>query len=411
MHTLQVAFFFVISYLLSRVFVVLKIPELILYYLLEQKHLTIQKLSFILILGSAVISTFIANVITVLTLLPLVHLLQKETEGIGKEGKKTNTLFLLSVVWGANIGGMGMVTGTTTNGILMGFYEGYKISVGKDFTFLSWMGWGMPLIFLMSCVGWIILMAVFQPNKMVRMNELGAKLESVKMSRQMQIRGFVLAGLFLISSSILSFGLNIFHEQSLWVIIATGICMLGFIYVTLIHKWKTEDGNRKLMLSLRETMHDIPKRGLLWVGIGIVITGLFWYFQLHQHAGLLLKKLFDVQSSSVLLYISLALVAVFASEIVSNTGVHIVMFMVLFPLVKNHPGFSWQGMLIITLSSTCAFMSPIGTPSNGLGFGSSAKISIRHLLGAGFLMNIASAIVISIWVQTAVPLANRFLLR
>jgi sodium-dependent dicarboxylate transporter 2/3/5 len=410
MHTLQVAFFFVISYLLSRVFVVLKIPELILYYLFEKKHISIQKLTFILIIGSALISSFIANVITVLTLMPLVLLLQKELDGFGKYQTKINTLFLLSVVWGANIGGMGMVTGTTTNGILMGFYEVFKIPGGEDFTFLSWMSWGMPLLVLMSCIGWVILMAVFQPGRILHTHNLSTKLESVTMSRRHQKAGFILATMFIITASLLSFGLNMFYDHRIWVIIGTAVWMFAFIYFMVFHGWKTEDGSRKRLLMLKDTLQDIPKRGLLWIGLGIAVAAVFWYLQLHKQTGLFLKDIFDVHANTFVFYILLALVATFASEIISNTGVHITMFMVLFPLVKNNPGFSWEGMLIITLCSTCAFMSPIGTPSNGLGFGSSSKISVRHLLGAGFLMNVASAITIALWVKIVVPLVNRILL-
>jgi sodium-dependent dicarboxylate transporter 2/3/5 len=410
MHTIQVAIFFVISYLLSRVFVVLKIPELVLYYLFEKKHVSIQKLTFILILGSALLSSVIANVITVLTLMPLVLLLQKEFDRFGKDQLKINTLFLLSVIWGANIGGLGMVTGTTTNGILIGLYEVFKVPVGRDFTFLSWMSWGLPLQVVLSCIGWLILMAVFQPGKMMHQHDFRAKLESYSMSRKLQKKGFALAAFFVLSASLLSAGMNILHVYRLEIMILTVLWMIVFVYYLVFHYWETEDKSKLRLLMLKDTLHDIPKKGILWISIGVIITFVFWYFKLHKSAGYLLRDLFEGKSNMLMFYCLIGLIATFASELFSNSGVQITMFMVLFPMTKYNPNLSWEGMLIITLCSTCAFMSPIGTPSNGLGFGSSSKISIRHMLSAGFVMNIASALVISLWVTQVVPVINKYLL-
>jgi sodium-dependent dicarboxylate transporter 2/3/5 len=406
MNALQVAFFFTISYFLSRVFVVLKIPELIIYYLFEKKHVSIQKLTFILIISAALISSFIGHIITVLALMPLVLLLQKEFDTICTQERKINTLFLLSVVWGANIGGIGMVTGTGTNGILMGFYELYKIPFGRDFTFLTWMSWGIPLLILLSIIGWVILMAVFQPGKLVHAHDFSSKLESFTISRKLQKVGFALALLFIISSALLSLGMSLFHHKELMVIAVTVVWMLVFMYFMLVFRWKTENNHKQPLLKFKDSWHDFPKRGLLWVAIGVTVSAIFWYLSLHKQVGLVLQDLFNEPINKHVFYLLLALTATFASEIFSNTGVHVTMFMVLFPLTKHNPNLTWEGMLVITLCSTCAFMSPIGTPANGLGFGSSKKISIRHLVSAGFLMNIASALIISLWVTLIVPLIH-----
>jgi sodium-dependent dicarboxylate transporter 2/3/5 len=410
MGTAQVAIFFVISYLISRVFVMLKIPELILYYLFEKKHVSIQKLTFILILGSALLSSVIANIITVLTLMPLVILLQKEFDSSGKNKLKINTLFLLSVIWGANIGGIGMITGTTTNGILIGLYEVFKVPLGRDFTFFSWMSWGIPLVVVLSCAGWAILMLMFEPGNVMNIHDFTTKLESISMPRKMQKVGFVMAGVFIITAALLSLSMSIFEDYRAWVLVITIIWMLVFIYMILIKSWDVGSGNRQPLLLFKDTLHDIPKRGILWIIISIIVTLIFWQLKLHKHAGLFLRSLFEERSNVFMFYFLLAIVSTFASELFSNSGVQITMFMVLFPLLKHNPHMSWEGMLVITLCSTCAFMSPIGTPSNGLGYGSSSKISLKHMLSAGFVMNVASALLISVWVFFVVPFASRIIL-
>lgn len=408
MDTVQVGLFFVVSYLLSRVFVVLKIPELIVYYLFEKKHISIQKLTLILILGSALLSAVIANVITVLTLMPLVLLLQKEFDAPSRNKLKINTLFLLSVIWGANIGGIGMITGTTTNGILIGLYEVFKVPFGMEFNFFNWMVWGIPLLIAMSFIGWGILMIIFQPGKIIHMPDLSHELEAFTLSRRLQKVGFYIASAFIISASLLSVAMNHYEDNRLLILIVTIIWMAAFMYLMLVHNWRTEGDKRERLLRFKDTLHDIPKRGILWIVIGVIVTVVLWYLKLHKVAGHWMISIFDGSSSIFVMFFLMALIATFASELFSNSGVQVTMFMVLFPLLKHNPNMSWEAMLIITLCSTCAFMSPIGTPSNGLGYGSSSKISLKYMLISGFVMNIASALCISLWVFYLVPLINRF---
>ncbi len=408
MDTLQVFFFFVISYLLSRVFVILKIPELIVYYLFEKKHVSIQKLTFILILGSAFISTVIANVITVLTLMPLVILLQKEIKSSEEFTKKMNTLLLLSVIWGANIGGVGMVTGTTTNGVLIGLYEFYKVPIAKDFTFISWAVWGLPLVLILSFLGWFVLMAIFKPGNRVHKPDFAEYLESSGLSHKMQRIGFLLAASFIVTASVLSLLLSVFHQNQYLVLIATVLWTLIYIYLMLIHNWKAESGKPRKLLLFKETLQDIPKKGLLWIGLAILVTILLWKLKFHTYMATWFTQWLDGKHSLFLLYWIFALLTTFASEIVSNSAVQVTMFMVLFPMTKTIPDMSWQGMLIITLCSSCAFMTPIATPANGLGFGSSSKVSLKFMMIAGFVMNIVCATVISTWVYYVVPITLKW---
>jgi sodium-dependent dicarboxylate transporter 2/3/5 len=109
------------------------------------------------------------------------------------------------------------------------------------------------------------------------------------------------------------------------------------------------------------------------------------------------------ERSEFLLLLIVGAIATFTTELMSNTVIQIAMFVSLFPLTKVYPDIGWQTMLVITLTSGCAFMSPIATPSNGLGFGCVKKISLRHMLAAGLLMNIFSLLAITSWVNYVVP--------
>ena len=157
---IQLLCFFLVSYLLSRVFVRFELPKRLVWWLIEEKHLSISRLSWLIIAGTALLSMLIANVVTLMAMIPVLDLIQKEFKGSPQEHKRFSTLMMLAAVWGANIGGMGMLTGTTTNGILIAMFEAYKFQISNQFTFLSWMSWGIPLAILLSVIGWLVLMLV-----------------------------------------------------------------------------------------------------------------------------------------------------------------------------------------------------------------------------------------------------------
>jgi sodium-dependent dicarboxylate transporter 2/3/5 len=403
MDSIQVALFFLISFLISRVFVILKIPELIVYYLIEKKHISIQKLTFILMFGTLFISTIVANIIAVLTLMPLVVMLQKELKGSPRLIRKLNTLILLSVLWGANIGGLGMITGTTTNGLLLGLFEVYKVPIARDFTYLSWAVWGLPMAIVLGLLGWLLLIIVFNPGKMMHKADFSAQLESQNLSRRHQRIGFWLAALFLISAAVLSFVMSMMKGRELYIVIATACLTIVYAYLILLHKWDKEDGIKSQLLRFRDTLHGIPQRGLIWVALAFAVSYVLWMLGIHRFISSTFTGMMQAGFSVLLLYLIFALGTVFATELISNTAIQFSMFLVLFPMVKINPDLTWQGMLIITLCSSTPFMTPLATPSNGLGYGSSQPISLKYMLLSGFIMNLICSAVIVLWVHYIVP--------
>ena len=79
---IQLAFFFLISYLLSRVFVRFELPKRLVWWLIEEKHITISKLSWFIIFGTTLLSMLIANVVTLMTMIPVLDLIQKQNRYI-----------------------------------------------------------------------------------------------------------------------------------------------------------------------------------------------------------------------------------------------------------------------------------------------------------------------------------------
>lgn len=402
---IQLIHFFLISYLISRVFVRFKLPQRIVYWLFEEKHVSISRLTWLLISGTALLSIVMANVITLMTLVPVLILIQAEYEGKPAEKRKFSTLVMLAAVWGANIGGMGMLTGTTTNGILVGMYEAYKFPISHSFTFLSWATWALPLAAILCVAGWLVLMLVFRPNQKLSGMNIRNGLSTVEIPLRAQKLAIALAVGFMLSSGILSFSMTFFRNHRPEIYMVTSLWTLLFLYVFFLHRFRIYKGkDRIVLLTAGDILHDVPKKGLLWILGGILLTLVLVLLKFPEGVAGWAVSWIRADFSLLMLLLIIALITTFATELVSNSVIQISMFMTLFPLTKVFPEISWEMMLVITLCSTCAFMSPIATPSNGLGFGSSSKVSLRYMMGAGLVMNLLSAGIITLWVFYVVPI-------
>lgn len=425
---LQLLFFFLISYLLSRIFVRFDLPKRLVWWLIEEKHITISKLSWLIIFGTATLSMLIANVVTLMAMIPVLDLIQKQYRASLQEERRFATLMMLSAVWGANIGGMGMLTGTTTNGILVALFEAYKFPVSSQFTFLSWMSWAMPLALLLCGGGWLVLMFVFKPKSSMQGGALRSGLCCDGPITNGQRISIYLAGIFLISATLLSTGMSFLsssqtkmgsaecpklllgmdHRVLSWM--QVGLLLISvawaliFLYIFFIHKFKLVEGEKKdILLPGDYIFHDLPRKGLLWILAGVIITVILVMLKIPKTVAEAAVTWIINERSALLLLLIVGAVTTISTELMSNSVIQIAMFFSLFPLTKLYPEIGWQTMLVITLSSACAFMSPIATPSNGLGFGCIKKISLPHMLLAGLLMNVYSLLVITAWVSYVVP--------
>lgn len=401
---LQLLAFFLISYLLSRVFVRFEVPRRLIYWLFQEKKLTVSRLTWLIILGSAVLSMLIANIVTLLTLIPVLVMLQKDYHGPKEHQKRFSSLIMLSAIWGANIGGMGMLTGTPANGLLVAMLELYKLGVKGQFTFLSWMAWGFPLAILLCVLGWAVLKLVLRPGHYFGNSYLKPGFDLGSAYKPIQNVAFVLAGVFLLSSSLLSFAMSYFKSYQIAVLVFTGAWTVVMLYLLFLHPFKISgDGQRGALLRRMDILHELPRKGFLWVLIGLAFSGLLIWLKFPSIASAWAAQWITSERWIILLMLTVALITTFLTEIVSNTVVLTSMFVALFPLTRSNPLLTWQIMLIISLSSNCAFMSPLATPCNGLGFGSSHKISLRFMLLAGLVMNLSSAALITLWVHYVVP--------
>ncbi len=399
MDKIQLIFFFIGGFLVSRLMIKVRLPQRLVYWFIGKKNLSLAKILFYLIAISAFLSFFIPNAITVLTLLPLLELLRQSYEEANGPSRSVATMLALAAIYGANIGGMGSITGTPANGILVTYAVLNNVPGTQHLTFASWLIWGIPLVIVFVGVAALILFMVMRPGQYQK-NHIHLPFSADQIYHPFQKITVWITAFYFLTSFILSVLLMQFPDGILWILIITGALTLAFIFFLFFIPLKKIDNNnsRVALLKIPDCYNELPTRGFVFVGIAVVLAAVLYAFNIHEYLSSWSARVIPTGLPTFALLFLVALAASFSTEVLSNTAVQLSFFVMALPLSKNLGFSSLEALIIITLSCTCAFMSPIATGVNGLAFGGVKGVSFTRMLWVGFLMNIAGALLISGWV-------------
>ncbi len=397
MDKIQLIFFFVNGFLVSRLFIKVKLPERVVYHLIHERNLSIRRILLYIIGLSSCFSLFIPNAITVLTLLPIIALLLQAYRDSDTKAKNISTMMALAVIYGANIGGMGSITASPANGILATFLALNKVPGSEQVTFASWLIWGVPLIIVFSLIAWFVLILFFRPGRFEKtVLTLPFSLSEITHPHQGFAVGLTL--LYFFSSIALSAWMMMQPQEGKFILMLTAAYSIVFIaFVFLLPIAGKPNALRRPMLTFADIYSDLPLRGFLFVGIAIAFGGVLYALNVHHLFQELVPKLFPKNLSPFLTLLLIALLTSFGTEFLSNTAVQIAMFLVLITLSKVLTAPLLIALIVTTLSCTSAFMSPIATGVNGLAFGAIPNVSLWRMLVVGFWMNIIGAALLSAW--------------
>jgi solute carrier family 13 (sodium-dependent dicarboxylate transporter), member 2/3/5 len=404
MDKLQIVFFFISGFLVSRLIIKAGLPERIVSYVLGRRRVSITAVSFYLIAVSAFLSFFIPNAITVLTMLPVLELLRQTFEKNSANHRRIPTVLALSVIYGSNIGGMGTITGTPANGILITYLEAERVVGAGAIQYATWLVWGAPMAACMVILAWLVITILLRPHRYV--NESIRVQFELKESGSVQRRWAVaLTAVYILSSLILSVLMLKEPEHVHLILVITGL--FTALFVLFLFFALVDDGSDPLqkrpLLTIRDCYSNLPMRGFFFVGVAVALAIILYFLGAQHWLSQWIAGLLPTHVQFYLFLLVAALVTSFATEALSNTAVQISMFMILLPLCREI-GFSpVKTLLLVTLSCTCAFMSPIATGVNGLAYGGVRNVSILRMLIVGGVMNVLAGVFISWWVYALVP--------
>jgi sodium-dependent dicarboxylate transporter 2/3/5 len=307
---------------------------------------------------------------------------------------------LLGVAYAASIGGIATLIGTPPNALLAAFLEKtYQIKLG----FGQWMILGVPLALVMSLVCWYWLSRVYFKLHLLPAATSQAKSMMLPLSaaqRQVALI-FLLTALCWIFQPLLSRWSGLGLSDTIIALTAAFALFLLPVWQPRSRKTDTSASTvtAQPVLSWQDS-EKLPWGVLLLFGGGLSLAG-----QLQQHGvSDALAQLFQgLQGVPALFVIAgVALLIVFLTELTSNTAVAAAFLPILGPVALSLDLSPLYLVVPAALAASLGFMMPVGTPPNAIVF-ASGHLPIRDMIRAGFVLNIAGVLLITLFCQLILP--------
>ncbi|MBW7914210.1 MAG: anion permease, partial [Taibaiella sp.] len=167
------------------------------------------------------------------------------------------------------------------------------------------------------------------------------------------------------------------------------IALLGAVLMFIT---PSGDAENKPILVWRDT-RNMAWGILILFGGGITLAAQLEKAGLIQSLGEWIARY--AQGGIVLLFV-VTIVSIFISEVMSNVAQVIVFAPVITGMAVALNIDPVQLGVAMTLGASCAGMLPMGTPPNAIVF-ASGRLKLKHMLTAGLIMNIVSAVLITLF--------------
>lgn len=358
--------------------------------------------------ATAVMSMFVSNTATALMVYPIALAVAGRL-GEAEEAGGMRTALMLGVAYAATVGGIGTLIGTPPNAILAGQAAILHPEL-PEISFARWMLVGVPfaIVFLPLAWAWLVFLHARGRTTATADPESPVDEEIARLGRP--ARGevgvflvFCLAVVGWVFRADLDLGFAILpgwadavgrgpfvHDATVAVVAAL------LLFVVPVRMRPPE------FLLDWETAVRIPWGVLLLFGGGFALATGFEATGLAAWIGERMGGLGGLPLP--LLILAVALVASFASELISNTALAAILIPVLSGLavaIDVHP---YLLMIPATIGASAAFMMPVGTPPNAIVFGS-GYLRVSQMARAGIVLNLVGAFVtLAIVYLIAVPL-------
>lgn len=354
-------------------------------------------------LASGFLSMWISNTASVMVMIPIaLSIVEQARESNARpEAVAIFALSLmLSIAYAADIGGMGTIIGTPPNLVFLELYTDLFPN-NEPVGFLDWMIMALPVSFIFMTVGWILLTRVIFNLTKIRLFE-----QTDIISQQLRALGpvrhderwaglifFIAAVLWITGSDITitdSIGFTGWRSWLNLPNVSDASIAIGAAIFLFIIPSKMKGKTTLLDWNIRKR---VPWGILLLFGGGFAIAGSFEVSGLSKMIGEMFTRV-DFHSPVVLVGL-INTVLTFLTELTSNTAMANLILPILAEASVALEMDPRMLMIPATLSASCAFMTPIASPTQAIIFGT-GYVSIKQMIRAGIWFNVAGIIIVTL---------------
>lgn len=361
------------------------------------------------ILATGLLSMWLSNTATTMMMFPIalsvIHVMKENHKGEGSIANFSLAIMLV-IAYASNIGGIATIIGTPPN---VAYVSHIRSQFNYEVGFGDWMLLCMPLsILLLFCLYWVTVKWLF-PNRIKSdtstrqlIHEELYKLGHITPAEvRVMLIFIVTALLWIFREPVINKVQDVVMLNDTIIAIMCAVAL--FIVPSGMKKPETvvgvEEENSGALLEWKDT-GKMAWGILLLFGGGISLANAMGKVGLIEDLG---QWLAGSAASGFMLILLITTISVFISEVMSNVAQVIVMGPVVSALaieLKMDPLILGIPM---TLGASVAGMLPMGTPPNAIVF-ASGHIKLKHMTKAGFVMNIVSILLISVFCWFLVPL-------
>lgn len=348
-------------------------------------------------LATAFLSMWISNTATAVMMLPIaiaiVKQLKDNPQTIEDENKIFGKSLMLGIAYSASIGGLSTLIGTPPNLVLAGVL---KETYNYEITFYQWFLFAFPISIILLFICWKYLTLIAYKFKQKEFP--GGKEEIIRLKTDLGKTTYeekVVSIVFLLVALCWIFRSLVLNKISPY-IDDTIIALVFAIFLFILPAKSKKDK----ILNWSD-IEKLPWGIILLFGGGMALANAFKITGLAEWIG---SQITSLEGVSLFLLLLIIVTCVnFLTEITSNLATTAMLLPILAPLAESfniHPLIIMTGT---TIAASCAFMLPVATPPNAVVFGS-GYLSVSDMAKKGFVLNIISIIVITLFVYFLLPL-------
>jgi len=378
-------------------------------------------------LTTAGLSMWISNSAAALLMLPiglaLITTLQETLDHLAPaEAEQTTSSLtiplLLGIAYAASCGGFATLVGTPTNVSMRGYWERQFVTQGyTPLSFAEWMIVFVPVMIVMLLSAVVVMCWNVRPFPnsdqltrgffRTRLQELGRATFAERM----------VGGLFMLTAVLWIFRAPLIINQHPvlpgWTdLLANFLSAMGMqadslkkfpddatiamfmgLMLFILPGDRLPDGKRPRLLTWNDAERNIPWGMLLLFGGGFAMADAFSATHLSEWIGKGFSGLLQDQPIAVLVLATCTLLTIL-TEFTSNTATINTLLPVLAAIsVQLDIDPRWL-MVPATVSASCGFMMPVGTPPNALVF-STGKVPMSSMMRYGLVLNLLGIIYVA----------------
>jgi sodium-dependent dicarboxylate transporter 2/3/5 len=268
---------------------------------------------------------------------------------------------VLAVAYGATIGGIGTIVGSTPNVIA----AKYLNTAGETFGFIHWFYRGFPLMLLMIIAGWAILLLLFRPEK----KDLKIDHKKMKLTREQKIV------LLIFLSTVFLWVTESFHHLS-----SATVAVISIVFFYISGMLNNGDFKKVDWESL------VLIGGGLALGYGMHESGLDITF---------VNFIKDMVSTNpFLLLMTIAAFGVMFTSFISNTTASAVYIPLVTALAAAAGISTTNAVSAAALGVSFDFIFPFGTPPTAIAY-STKYAGMKDMIKAGLAISIVGIVLIA----------------